>query len=116
MLVLPKISGRITEIFGSKWLTAVTVFAPAIFTFLTPIAVDYHVGLVIANRILMGTFYACIYASFFSLFFLWFLSGERAIAVSSLAFGGNLGSAIAFPISGYLCEFGFVSGWPSVFM
>ncbi len=114
-IITPTISGRVTERFGAKWLTAVAVFAPAILSALTPIAADYHYSLVIAIRVVMGGFHGCIYASLFALYANWFPKSERATAVAGLAFGGNLGSTIAFPLSGYLCENGFAGGWPSVF-
>jgi len=63
----------------------------------------------------MGGFHGCVYASLISLYANWFPKSERATAMAGLAFGGNLGSTIAFPLSGYLCENGFAGGWPSVF-
>ena len=78
-------------------------------------AVEYHVGLVIAIRVIMGAFHACVHSALFALYTLWFPKGELASANAALAFGGNLGLTVAFPLAGYLCEYGFGDGWPSVF-
>jgi MFS family permease len=32
-----------------------------------------------------------------------------------MAFGATLGTLVMYPLAGYLCEYGFAGGWPSVF-
>ncbi len=114
-VLTPTLSGRITDMFGAKWLTAISIFTPAILSALTPIAANFSVGLLIAIRVTIGVFHGCTYASLFSLYANWFPSTERPSAIAGLAFGANLGSMITFPLAGYLCEYGFAGGWPSVF-
>jgi len=114
-ILTPTLSGRITEKFGAKWLTATSIFCPAILSALTPIVADFNVYLLIAIRVLIGVFHGCTYASLFSLYANWFPSSERPSAIAGLAFGANFGNMVTFPVAGYLCEYGFAGGWPSVF-
>ncbi|KAI9554402.1 hypothetical protein GHT06_019674 [Daphnia sinensis] len=49
------------------------------------------------------------------LFSRWSAPDERGTLIG-LAFAGfTLGSSITFPLSGFLCEYGFAGGWPSIF-
>lgn len=49
------------------------------------------------------------------LFSRWSAPDERATLIG-LAFAGfTLGSSVTFPLSGFLCEYGFAGGWPSIF-
>ena len=49
------------------------------------------------------------------LFARWSAPDERGTLIG-LAFAGfSLGSAVTFPLSGLLCQFGFAGGWPSIF-
>ena len=45
----------------------------------------------------------------------WSAPDERGVLIG-LAFAGvTLGSSITFPLSGFLCQYGFAGGWPSIF-
>ena len=49
------------------------------------------------------------------LFSRWSAPDERGTLIG-LAFAGfTLGSSITFPLSGFLCQYGFAGGWPSIF-
>ena len=114
-LITPTISGRITERFGAKWMTAVTVIAPAAILALIPVAANYSVNLMIALLFIQGMFHGCIFAALFSLYANWFTAPERTFAIAGLAAGSNFGNLVTYPLAGYLCENGFAGGWPSVF-
>ncbi|CAG2175091.1 unnamed protein product, partial [Oppiella nova] len=114
-LITPTIAGRITERFGSKWVTAVSLTVPAILLALIPTAARLHVGALIVVLVIMGLFHGCIFTSLFSLFAHWFTAPERTIAIACLAAGQNVGNLITYPLAGYLCDRGFAGGWPSVF-
>ncbi|XP_054162156.1 uncharacterized transporter slc-17.2-like [Oppia nitens] len=114
-LVTPTLSGRITERFGSKWVTLVSLTAPAVLYSLIPTVARTSVYLLIALLVIMGFFHGCIFASLFPLLANWFTPAERTIAVAALAAGQNFGNLFTFPLAGYLCDNGFAGGWPSVF-
>ena len=97
------IGGRLAERFGAKWLTAVSVFVPGIFTALIPIAAYTHVGLVIFIRIIVGAFQGCFFSALYTLYQKWFPLNEIAIAIGIISAAGNVGLALTYPITGYLC-------------
>ena len=106
------IGGRLAERFGAKWLTAVSVFVLGIFTALIPIAAYTHVGLVIFIRIIGGAFQGCL-SALYTLYQKWFPSNEIAIAIGIVSAAGNVGLALTYPITGFLC--GSEWEWPSAF-
>ena len=91
------------------------VIVPGAILSLLPIAADFNVGLMIALLVVEGLFHGCLFAALFSLYANWFTAAERVVAVAGIAAGSNFGNVIAFPVAGYLCDYGFAGGWPSAF-
>ncbi|XP_054162157.1 uncharacterized transporter slc-17.2-like [Oppia nitens] len=114
-LITPTIAGRITERFGSKWVTLTAVTAPGVLLALIPVAARYNVYLLITLLAAMGLFHGCIFTSLFSLFAHWFTATERSIALAAVAAVHNFGNVVTYPLASYLCDNGFAGGWPSVF-
>ncbi|XP_054162158.1 uncharacterized transporter slc-17.2-like [Oppia nitens] len=114
-LITPTISGRITEQFGSKWVTLASITVPTILLAVMPVTVHYSVNLFIVLLFIKGLFHGCIFTSLFSLFAHWFTTAELPIAVAALAAAFNFGNVLAFLLTGYLCDNEWTGGWPSVF-
>ncbi|CAG2105257.1 unnamed protein product [Medioppia subpectinata] len=114
-LITPTISGRITERFGAKWITSITIMTSGAILALIPTAAYYSVNLLIALLVIQGLFHGCVFASLFSLYAHWFTPMERTYAISGIAAGSNFGNLVTFPLAGYLAENGFADGWPSIF-
>ena len=111
---MPTIAGRITDIFGAKWVNFMGALGPCVLSILTPIGVRKGgVGVLIAIRTLDGAFHGCVYASLFSLYTKWFPARERANANGSLFFGGSLGSTVMYSLAGWACDTS--TGWPMVY-
>ena len=104
-----------TERFGAKWPTAAAVIVPSVIMSILPEAARFDVVLMIALLMIMGLFQGCLFAALFSLYANWFTAAERVVAIAGIAAGSNFGNVVAFPVSGYLCDFGFAGGWPSAF-
>ncbi|XP_054161313.1 sialin-like isoform X2 [Oppia nitens] len=114
-LITPTISGRITERFGAKWMTALTIMISGSILALIPTAAHTSVELLITLLVIQGLFHGCVFASLFSLYANWFTASERSYAISGIAAGSNFGNLVTFPLAGYLSNSQFAGGWPSVF-
>ena len=107
--------GRLAERWGGKWVCCFGIMIPAIFNVLTPLASKYHVGLVIAIRIIIGAFHGLIYSALVSMYGHWIPKKERATATGLLFFGGIIGAVVSLPVSAWLCKTTIFGGWPSTF-
>ncbi|XP_054160049.1 uncharacterized protein LOC128958258 [Oppia nitens] len=105
--------GSYADRFGAKWMTCLGIMLPALFNALIPVLSQWHYGLVVFMRVLIGAFHGVVYASVFSLMAKWFPQTEKNLAVSGTLFFGNFGGVITMPIVGYLCKADFLDGWPA---
>ena len=107
--------GRFAERWGGKWVCCFGIMIPAILNALTPLASEYHVGLVIAIRIIIGGFQGLVYSALVSMYSHWIPKKERATATALLFFGGIISAVVTLPISAWLCKSTIFGGWPSTF-
>lgn len=105
--------GELTNRFGAKWILSLGLLFTAIFTLLTPLAIDYtgHTGLVII-RILMGLGEGTTFPALSSLIAHWVPKNERGLMGVTILGGGQMGTIIANLLSGFLLT---KYGWASVF-
>ncbi|KAK3094882.1 hypothetical protein FSP39_007455 [Pinctada imbricata] len=87
----------------------------ALLALLTPIAARTHVYLFITFRFMTGLSQGVVFPAQQSLFAKWNPPLERSRLTSLGYAGAHIGYVIAFPIAALLCEYGFDSGWPSIF-
>jgi len=71
--------------------------------------------MLIALRVLEGIGEGVTFPSMHALLSCWIPPLERSRAVTFIYSGAQLGTVIAMPLSGYLCDHGFADGWPSAF-
>ncbi|XP_046649856.1 sialin-like [Daphnia pulicaria] len=105
------ISDRIA---GSKLILIMVMSVMSFISLLSPIAAQSS-QLFFALRLLLGLTSGMALPTIQPLFSRWSAPDERGTLIG-LAFAGfTLGSSITFPLSGFLCEYGFAGGWPSIF-
>ncbi|KAI1294735.1 putative transporter slc-17.2 [Halotydeus destructor] len=107
-------SGRMAEIFGSKYIITLGLLGSGLVNLLTPLAAT-SVLVMTLTRILIGIFQAGIYPATILLCKKWFPANEVSTAVGLQSFGTSMGSFLSSILTGYLSEYGFSGGWPSVF-
>jgi len=91
------------------------VLTTAVLTLLTPVAARFSAYMLIALRVLEGIGEGVTFPSMHALLSCWIPPLERSRAVTFIYSGAQLGTVIAMPLSGYLCDHGFAGGWPSAF-
>ncbi|XP_064652754.1 sialin-like isoform X2 [Lineus longissimus] len=105
------LSGR----FGGKYFFGLGVLTTGILTLLTPLAAKTNVYLFIVLRVLEGIGEGVTYPTMHAMMGKWAPPLERSRLLSVAYAGGQIGTAVSMPITGYLCKYGFAGGWPSVF-
>ena len=100
---------------GGKILFGSGILASASVTLLIPVAARLSVYMLIALRALAGIVEGVTFPSMHALLSRWIPPLERSGAVTFIYAGVQLGTVIAMPLSGILCDHGFAGGWPSAF-
>ncbi|ESO85642.1 hypothetical protein LOTGIDRAFT_155133 [Lottia gigantea] len=114
-LILQVTAGWMSERFGPKRVIAVGMFTTSAATLLSATTARWSPYLFMGIRIIIGLGQCVLHPCIQSLWMKWSPPKERSsLAGLSLA-GGPIGAAVMFPIGGFLCEYGFDGGWPSVF-
>ncbi|XP_022308668.2 sialin-like [Crassostrea virginica] len=105
-------SGVLSERFGPRIIIFGGMFLVSVLTILTPVLARGSPYLLIITRVLIGMGEAAMYPGAQVFWSKWSPPHERSRLVA-FAFGGSqLGNALAFPISSFLCEY---VGWPAIF-
>ncbi|WAR15951.1 S17A5-like protein [Mya arenaria] len=107
--------GYLAEKFGAKFLFGFGVLCTAVFTLLTPLAARWNVGVFIAVRVLEGLGEGVTFPAMHAMWGKWGPLYERSKLTGFSYTGAQMGTVISMPISAYLCDSGFLGGWPSVF-
>ena len=77
-VVFQLVGGRLSELFGPKWLCAVGVLASIVINALTPVIARSEIyWLLITSRVVLGMFQAMLFPSFYELFSKWAPDYER---------------------------------------
>lgn len=104
--------GRLAEHFGAKWIFGLGILVTSVFTVLTPIAAKTNFALLIAVRIIEGLGEGVTFPVMLALLSKWAPPNERSI-MTGLSYGGAaLGTILAMPLTGIICEY---LGWEAVF-
>ncbi|KAL5014023.1 hypothetical protein ScPMuIL_008293 [Solemya velum] len=107
--------GWLAERFGGKKLFGFGVLCTSILTLLTPIAARYHLGALLAVRVLEGIGEGVTFPAVHAMWGKWAPIFERSKLVSFCYAGAQLGTVVSMPLSGILCDSNFLGGWPSAF-
>ncbi|MEC9248528.1 MAG: ACS family MFS transporter [Pseudomonadota bacterium] len=105
-------SGWLANRLGGKLILGAAVLWWSVFTFLTPVAANLGLALLIVTRIAMGAGEAAMFPSAYNLYARWVPEKERSRAVALLIGGIPLGTLFALVVTGWLVN---RFGWESVF-
>ncbi|RWS25134.1 membrane transporter-like protein [Leptotrombidium deliense] len=107
--------GRMTEIFGAKWVFAISMFISGFVNIISPIAAHHSSIMFIACRAILGASQSAVFPAAYGLFCKWMHENERGAFLAMLNVGGSVGIILSSLMSGYLCKGDFLNGWPAVF-
>lgn len=107
--------GRLAERVGAKWLYGVGVLVTALLTLLTPAAASWSIYAFITIRVMMGLGEGVTFPAMHAMIARWLPKDERSLLSTIIYSGGQIGTVVAMPISGLLCDSTFLGGWPAAF-
>ncbi|KAI0241731.1 Sialin [Lamellibrachia satsuma] len=108
-------AGMLAEHIGGKWVFTGIMALTAIPTLLTPPAANISYKMLIVLRVLVGIGSGGIFPVMHVMWSQWSPPLERSKLTGITYAGAMMGSVVALPLSGMLCQHGFAGGWPSVF-
>ena len=101
--------------FGGKWLFGGPLLLSSVISLLSPAAAHVHIGLLISMRILSGLGEGMMLPAVYAMIARWSAEHYHSIVVCIIFIGQDAGIILGLLLSGYLCDYGFAGGWPSVF-
>uniref|UniRef100_A0A0B7A631 Major facilitator superfamily (MFS) profile domain-containing protein n=1 Tax=Arion vulgaris TaxID=1028688 RepID=A0A0B7A631_9EUPU len=87
----------------------------SIMTMLMHVATLWSPWAVFAVKLVQGACTAMVVIAMYGMWSKWAPPSERGSLITLAISGQNLGNIIVFPLSGLLCKYGFLGGWPSIF-
>ncbi|KAJ6219820.1 hypothetical protein RDWZM_005632 [Blomia tropicalis] len=108
-------SGRASEIYGGKVVALTGGIIHTSLNLVTPWAARRSIWLLLIIRIVIGAAAASLIPAFYYFIVHWIPVNEKSKALAALNLGNSLGNICINLISGYLCQYGFDGGWPTVF-
>ncbi|KAH6937103.1 hypothetical protein HPB50_025564 [Hyalomma asiaticum] len=107
--------GRLAERVGAKWLYGVGVLVTALLTLLTPVAASWSIYAFVTLRVMMGLGEGVTFPAMHAMIARWLPKDERSLLSTIIYSGGQIGTVVAMPVSGLLCDSTFLGGWPAAF-
>ncbi|XP_065214587.1 putative inorganic phosphate cotransporter isoform X2 [Planococcus citri] len=107
--------GILSKKYGAKHFLGYGMLINSVFGFLVPIAAEYNFWALIAVRFIQGLGEGPIVPCTHAILAKWIPPNERSRMGAFVYAGAQFGTVLAMPISGFLSEYGFSGGWPSIF-
>ena len=107
--------GWLADRVGGKWLFGGGILGCAALTMLTPTAAYLHFVAIFCVRMLEGVFEGFMIPATHALLSRWTPRGHTTRGVTIVFSGEQCGYVIGNLLGGFLSDYGFAGGWPSVF-
>lgn len=106
--------GLLSEMYGGKIVFGLGVLGTAVFTVVSPFTAYWGGGWFFTVRLIEGLFEGVTFPAIQYMIAKWAPPAERS-RFATVYTGGYLGTVIALPLSGLLCDMDFLGGWPLAF-
>ncbi|CAA2962121.1 inorganic phosphate cotransporter isoform X1 [Olea europaea subsp. europaea] len=103
------LGGRISELYGAKYVLLLGVAGSAIINLATPWIARYNLGLLVASQVLMGALQSSVVPSMYPLMNRWLTLNEASSYAPMLRMSIQLGQMVVSIV------FGLIPRWPNVF-
>ena len=102
-IVLQVPAGRLSELFGGKWIVAIGLIASGLINLITP-SIVFSVPVLITSRVILGLIQGGILPACFTLIITWLPRDRRSLGFGLVNVGGNLGAVFAAAFTGYISQ------------
>ncbi|XP_042203100.1 sialin-like [Homarus americanus] len=109
------VGGRAAEYLGGRLVLGMSLLLSSLLTLFNPLCASLSKELFIAIRIVQGIVQGVTYPSLGLLVVSWIPPKEKAILASIVYTGSQAGAVLPLAAGGWLCNSGFLGGWPSLF-
>lgn len=107
--------GRLAEVFGGKRMFGLMLASGCLLVLVSPAAAYSSTWLFIAVRVMQGVVIGGMFPAVNIVVVNWFPPAERSKFISIIMAGANLGNVTCMVVAGWLCELGWLGGWPAPF-
>lgn len=107
--------GVLAEKFGAKWIFGGSILITALLSLLGPFAARWGFVAFFLSRFGQGLAEGVVWPCMNSMISIWMPKMERSRGATIIYTGSQIGTVVALPMAGYLCDHTFMGGWPAVF-
>ena len=111
-MILQVPGGVLASKVGGKNLLGLGMLSFGCLSLLLPTVASLGPGCLMVLRVSQGLVAAVVFPCFNQLMGNWVPEDERSVFSSFAVVGGSLGMVVSQPVTGYLCTFSLMDGWP----
>ncbi|EYB80952.1 hypothetical protein Y032_0396g676 [Ancylostoma ceylanicum] len=109
------LGGYLASRFGGKLIVLITIFVSSLLTLASPLAARTSPYLLAGLRAAIGFLQGALFPAMHTLWSVWAPPLELSVLTGLTYAGTQIGNVFVLPLSGFLCQYGFDGGWPSIF-
>ncbi|KAK6023527.1 transporter, major facilitator family protein [Ostertagia ostertagi] len=104
------LGGYLASRFGGKRVILATILGSSLLTLASPVAARTHAYILAGLRVAIGFLQGATFPAMHTMWSVWGPPLELSVLT-----GAQIGNVFVLPLSGFLCQYGFDGGWPSIF-
>ncbi|KAE9416091.1 hypothetical protein Angca_004072, partial [Angiostrongylus cantonensis] len=109
------LGGYLASRFGGKRVILTTILGSSLLTLASPVAARAHAYVLAGLRVAIGFLQGATFPAMHTMWSVWGPPLELSVLTGVTYAGAQIGNVFVLPLSGFLCQFGFDGGWPSIF-
>ncbi|VDL64911.1 unnamed protein product [Nippostrongylus brasiliensis] len=109
------LGGYLATRFGGKRVILTTILGSSLITLASPVAARTHAYILAGLRVAIGFLQGATFPAMHTMWSVWGPPLELSVLTGVTYAGAQIGNVFVLPLSGFLCQYGFDGGWPSIF-
>ncbi|KHJ81239.1 hypothetical protein OESDEN_19075 [Oesophagostomum dentatum] len=109
------LGGYLASRFGGKRVILACVLGSSLLTLASPVAARTNAYLLAGLRVAVGFLQGATFPAMHTMWSVWGPPLELSVLTGVTYAGAQIGNVFVLPLSGFLCQYGFDGGWPSIF-
>ncbi|EFP09207.1 hypothetical protein CRE_25315 [Caenorhabditis remanei] len=109
------IGGHLASRYGGKRVVFITILGSSLLTLANPVAARTSEYALAILRAAIGFLQGATFPAMHTMWSVWGPPLELSVLTGVTYAGAQIGNVIVLPLSGFLCQYGFDGGWPSIF-